>query len=204
MGRLAVTSDPREIVAALTATRDKPVRSEAGGRRAGRLRALGDGHGLPALTVSTPGRRRPSSSLAKSFAAEVLVRHGAEDGQRQEPRRPPPAGRQKRRPGDDLGRGAGCRRRARGAKAADRGGRGGGGLPRRPHPRLAAAAPSRWRATVPGLAASPGLAIGPLRLLCQTADRRRADRQGPRRGSANGCARRSPRRGRSSRSSTGR
>ena len=161
--RLAFTPDAREVIAALTAPRvDAPASNEDGEPAEGGLSVeavVGGAHGLHA---------RPATAFveaAKGFDAEVIVRHGA-----------------KRANGKSL---AGLLRL--GVKA-------GGAVrisARGPQAEAALAALKRlieleeaeeivlggpthgWSpraagATVRGLAASPGLAIGPLRLLRQS------------------------------------
>jgi phosphoenolpyruvate-protein phosphotransferase len=162
VARLAVTDDPREVIAALTAPRaDASASSEDGGPDEAGLSVeavVGSSHGLHA---------RPATAFAeaaKRFDAEVIVRHGT-----------------KRANGKSLA--ALLRLGAKAGSAVRISARG-------PQAEAALAALKRlieeaegeeivlggpthgWSpraagATVRGLAASPGLAIGPLRLLRQ-------------------------------------
>jgi phosphocarrier protein FPr len=161
MERLAVTSDPREITAALSAARDEtpPAAGEPADFARSVEATVAGAHGLHA---------RPATAfveLAKSFAAEVTVRHGA-----------------KRANGKSLAallrlgvkKGGKVRISAEGpdveaALAALR-----RQIEEVEEEEVFLAGPTHgWKpqsvgTTVPGLAASPGLAIGPLRLLRQS------------------------------------
>ena len=168
MERLAVTTDPQDIVDALSAERDRPSASRLAGAPSGRpadfarsIEATVQGaHGLHA---------RPATAfvdLAKGFAAEVLVRHGTKTAN-----------------GKSLAAllRLGVKKDGRVTISAEG-----------PDAEVALAALHRQietaeeeeillagpthgfrpvaspeSITVPGLAASPGLAIGPLRLLRQ-------------------------------------
>ncbi len=164
MERLAVTADPREIVAALSASRDKPAQpmrtaAEPADFARSVTATVAGAHGLHA---------RPATAfvdLAKSFAAEVLVRHGSKTangkslaallrlGVKKDGRVTISA------EGPDAPAALAALKRQIEAVEEEE---------------IFLAGPSHgWRpmagvgATVPGLAASPGLAIGPVRLLCQ-------------------------------------
>jgi phosphocarrier protein FPr len=160
VARLSITQDPREVIAALSAPRvDRPRPSRSGEEE-------GEGPWAEAVVGSAYGlHARPAAAFAaaaRRLDSEVTVRHGAQrsDGRSL-------AGLLQ------LGAGAGSRVRisARGADAEaalaelkrlveerepEEPSRGGA---------IHGWAPRAARATVPGVAASPGLAIGPARLL---------------------------------------
>jgi phosphocarrier protein FPr len=160
IARLAVTSDPQEIAAALSAAREEGAApSSGGGDFARAVEATVTGaHGLHA---------RPATAfveLAKSFAAEVMVRHGARTANGRSLAALLKLGVKAQGKVTISAEGADADMALAALKALLEAGE---------EEEAVLAGPAHgWTpravgATVPGLAASPGLAIGPLLLLRQ-------------------------------------
>jgi len=160
IARLAVTSDSQEIAAALSAAREEAAAPSADGRDFARSveATVAGAHGLHA---------RPATAfveLAKSFAAEVAVRHGAKTANGKSLAALLKLGVKAQGQVTISAQGADADAALPTLKALLEAGE---------EEETVLAGPAHgWTpravgATVPGLAASPGLAIGPLLLLRQ-------------------------------------